>query len=84
MANNIPCGQCANYHALMKPVKKGGTISLKRGHCLIRTIYASNKPGKNIYPPGAKTEEREFGQHKIELVTEAEVRPYCSDAKRRK
>jgi hypothetical protein len=84
MANKIPCGKCQKYHEQRKPIRKGGTISLHQGHCLEYTIYASNKPGDHIHPPGAKTEEREFGMHKIELVGEKELRPYCSAAKERK
>lgn len=84
MSNNIPCGKCINYHEILKPVKKGGTVSLHKGHCLIRTVYASNKPGNNVYPPKAKTAELPYGRHQIEMVCENEVRPNCSDAKERK
>lgn len=81
MSNNIKCGKCVHYNEQRKPLKKGGTKSLHRGHCLIHTVYAKNRPGKNVYPPSAKLEELPFGRHKIELVSEEELRPHCGYAK---
>jgi len=83
MANTIPCGQCIFYAELRKPKEKGGYKSLRRGHCLDKTIYAK-KPGNIVYPPLAKVEERPFQQHKIVMVKEKEIILHCTAAKKGK
>jgi len=83
MANQIPCGKCLLYHPLLKPLrrKEGGFKNLKRGHCLDRTIYAKNKPGKPVYPKYAKVKELPFGRHQVVMVKPDEVVPFCTAVK---
>jgi len=83
MSNTIKCGNCILYHAIRKPLrtKEGGFKKLKRGHCLAQTVYASNKPGKHVYPPKAKVKELPFGRHIIFLVHEDQIIPHCTSAK---
>jgi hypothetical protein len=86
MANTLPCGRCALYHPIMKPLRKkeGGFKDLKRGHCLDRTVYASNKPGKPVYPKKAKVRELPFGRHQVALVRVEQVVPHCTAAKEKR
>lgn len=81
MANTVPCGKCLRYYELRKPLRKGGSLSLHRGHCLAKTIYAANKPGDNVYPAGARVEELPYAMHKIKLVEENEIQKNCTDVK---
>jgi hypothetical protein len=83
MANTLPCGQCIHYAELRKPKDRGGYKSLRKGHCLDKTIFAKNKPGNHVYPPNAKVEDLPFQQHKITLVKEKEIILHCTAAKRR-
>ena len=82
MANTLPCNQCVYYFELRKPKERGGYKSLKRGHCLAKTVYAKNKPGNQVYPPNAKVEDLPFQQHKIVMVKENEIILHCLSAKR--
>ena len=85
MSLDIQCQECSHYHELRKPLrrKRGGSKSLRKGHCLKRSVYASNKPGNPIYPPGAVTEERKYAQHKITVVSEDQIVPGCIYANKR-
>jgi hypothetical protein len=84
MANDIPCGKCMHYHELKKITdEEGGTVSLHMGHCLQNTIYAANKPGNHVHPPGARVEDLPFGRHLITVVEEKELRKFCETAKAR-
>lgn len=81
MPNTIKCGQCALYAEQLKPQPGNKPPkSLRRGHCLNRTIYAVNKPGKPVYPPGAKTTELPHGRHKIASVREDQLMAHCTAA----
>ena len=81
MPNTIPCGKCIRYAAQEKPQPKDKPPKqLHRGHCLARTIYAVNKPGKPVYPPGAKTAELPYGRHKIFSVRKTQLVPHCTNA----
>ena len=83
MSNTIKCGKCTLYRPIKKPLrtKEGGFKTLPRGHCLDRTIYASNKPGDHVYPPRAKLKELPFGRHQITIVRADEVVPHCTAVK---
>ena len=83
MANNVKCKDCSFYHEQRKPLRKGGTKSLQRGHCLAQTVYASNRPDNPVFPPNAKTAELPYGRHQITAVMEDELRPHCPHVKRR-
>lgn len=52
-ANKKPCGTCKFMWPLQKGKRGGGTIPLTRGHCLKRSVFPANRPGKHVYPPGA-------------------------------
>jgi hypothetical protein len=81
MSNDIKCGQCVLYAEQLKPQPEDRPAkSLHRGHCLDRTIYAVNKPGSPVYPPGAKTAELPNGRHKIAGVREDQLVPNCTAA----
>lgn len=82
MPNAIPCGECSRYWEIKKPLKNGkGYIRLRRGHCLAKTIYAKNRPGSPVYPPGATVEELPDCRHKIYLVREEHVECGCTQVK---
>ena len=83
--NKLKCGECKNYFGMERPLrrKEGGTVSLKKGYCLAKSVFASNRPGDEILPPGAKTAELEYGRHKIHLVREEEIVPHCVPATKR-
>lgn len=83
MANEIQCGNCVHYHPLQKPLPSGGFKKTGYGHCLDRTVYAQNRPGKTTYPPRCKTAELPFGRHQIALVKETETIQQCAKAKMR-
>jgi hypothetical protein len=81
MKNKIPHGQCAHYSAQSKPQPGDKPAkSLHRGHCLIGTVYAVNKPGTQNYPLNAKTAELPFGRHQIKSVRENDIDPHCPSA----
>lgn len=81
MPNTIQCGKCTRYAAQVKPQPGDKPPKpLHRGHCLARTIYAVNKPGNPVYPPGAKTEELPYGRHQIFSVRNAQLVPNCTAA----
>ncbi len=85
MANTIPCGECTLYHAIVKPHRDGkGSTDTKKGHCLDRTVYAKNKAGNPVYPPGAKVADLPYNRHQIVLHRDAEIVPHCTAAKKRK
>lgn len=75
----MKCGECAHYAAQVVPVRRKGVPAkeLPHGHCLKRTIYAANSRSKEPLPPGAKSEERPFGQHSIYVVYAAAVEANC-------
>lgn len=80
--NTIKCGDCKKYWELKraKRSKRGGHITLHKGHCLANTIYATNRTGNDVFPPGAKTAELPNGTHKIDIVRETDLKPYCLNA----
>jgi len=78
MANEIKCGDCAQYYAIQKPKPKGGFRTLNYGHCLARTVYAKGKPGKPVYPPGAKVADLPHNQHQVHVVRKGTVKPTCT------
>lgn len=78
--NNLRCEQCVHYYPVQRRTKKGFK-SLGYGHCLNRTVYASNRPGKPTYPPRSKVAELPYGRHQIALVQKREIVPNCTAAK---
>jgi len=46
----------------------------------MRTVYAKNRPGKEVYPPNAKVEDLEYGVHKITIVHGSDTKTYCQTA----
>ena len=77
MPNCKPCGGCLDYWPQEKGVKGGKRHQLPHGYCLDRTIFASNKPGDNVYPPRAKTAELPDGRHIVILVYANQVEATC-------
>jgi len=85
MANTIQCGKCTRYHAIIKPHRNGkGSTDTLKGHCLEHTVYALNKPGKPVYPPGAMVKDLPYNRHKIALRRSDEIVPQCTSAKNKK
>lgn len=74
---NEKCGDCAKFSVIKIATGKGVTKDSVHGHCLFKTIYAKNKPGNPVYPPGAKVEDREHAQHHVEIVRRTQVVPNC-------
>lgn len=83
MANEMQCKDCTHYFPQRKPKPNGGFKELGYGHCVAKSIYAKNKVGKPIYPPGAVIKELPFAQHIITIVKSGEIVPLCSQAKAR-
>jgi hypothetical protein len=81
MANTTKCGDCKKYSPSERPIRKkgGGMKKLRTGHCLAKTVYASNRVDNPVFPPGAKTATLEGGQHKIHLVREESIEAHCTD-----
>lgn len=75
------CGDCTHFHAIRIPTGNGALRETAQAHCLARTIYAKNKPGNPIYPPGAKTAELPFAQHQVVIVRREQKAPDCMDFK---
>ena len=81
MANTIKCGDCIRYHEMRKPLRSGkGYTRLMRGHCLAKSIYAKDRPGNPVYPPGAKIETLPHNRHQIVVVRDENVESGCTDA----
>ncbi len=79
MANTNPCSECNLYFALVKPHRDGkGSTDTKKGHCLDKTVYAKNKPGKPVYPPHAKVADLPFNRHTIVLRRADDVVKSCA------
>jgi hypothetical protein len=77
----FPCSKCAKYWELRKPKRNGeGFTPLKKGYCLARTVFASNKPGENIYPPGARMADLPNGQHDVVIVRPDSLELSCTNA----
>jgi len=71
------CENCSLYWEIMRALAKGGQKKTGRGHCLSRSIYASNAPGKPTYPPRAKTAELPNRCSKVVVVVGKNVDPSC-------
>lgn len=79
MANQIPCGECQRYHAIIKPHRNGKrSTDTGKGHCLEHTVYAKNKPGNPVYPPHAKVEDLPYNRHRIAIRRKDSVVPHCT------
>lgn len=82
MPNTTPCDTCIHYWAQMRPQPGNRPDKdLKHGHCLAKTIYAVNKPGKRVYPPGAKFKKLPYGRHRIFSVEKGQIISTCLEAK---
>ena len=78
MTENKACGTCVHFYPLQKVKSKGGFIDLPRGYCLGKSVFAKNKPGKPVHPPGAKTEDLPYGRSKTVVVHKDDVVPNCN------
>jgi hypothetical protein len=81
MQNKRPCGECSQYYPLEKGMRGGERRPLNQGFCLEKTVFASNKPGKPVYPPRAKTAELPNAMHNTVLVYANQVVPECQTFK---
>lgn len=72
-----PCEDCSLYWEIMRALAKGGQKKTGRGHCLARSVYASNAKGKPIYPPKAKVAELPYGHSKVIIVVGKNIDPSC-------
>ena len=79
MPNTRTCGTCKKMWRLRKGKRGGGTIDLKRGHCLVRTVYPKDRPGDFVYPPGARIEKTPNDMIVPFLVREDMIVPHCND-----
>ena len=77
MADEQICGECLRYYPITVPTGKGSSKETSRGHCLAKSVYAKNKPGNPVYPPGAKIADLVHNQHKIVVVRKDQKSPEC-------
>lgn len=77
MAEEQVCGGCTHFYSIRVPTGRGGARETEQGHCLAQSVYAKNKPGNPVFPPGAKTEELPYAQHKIVIVRRKQKSPQC-------
>lgn len=75
---------CQHYWPITKQAKSGATTVLTRGHCLAKSLYAKNAPGKPVYPPKAKLEDLPNGTSKVVLVIGEEDTNGCLTFKEKK
>jgi len=75
------CGKCKYFYPLKKVDRKGGLRDLTRGYCLAKSVFAKNKPGKPVFPPGAVTKELPYGRSKPEIVMTTQVVKDCPSFK---
>jgi len=76
--NDKPCKQCRSYWPLVKPTKEDVPVKTNRGHCLKKSIFPKNKPGKIVYPPGAILQDLPHGRGKPYIVKDDEVVVTCT------
>ena len=77
MADEQICGDCTRFHPITVPAGKGSSRETNQGHCLAQSVYAKNRPGNPVFPPGAKTEDRPYAQHQIVVVRRDQKSPEC-------
>ncbi len=77
MANKNKCGTCGNFYPMVKGQRDGTTKKTKRGYCLDKSIFASNRTGKEVIPPKAKTDELPHGRHNLYVVHLDDVVENC-------
>lgn len=78
--NTEKCGNCVHFWPLQKALPKGGTKKLTRGHCLKRSVFPKNKPGKPVYPPGAIIKDLPFNRGQPHIVHKDDTVPTCTSA----
>lgn len=78
MANKKTCGTCKFMWPLQKGKRGGGTVSLSRGHCLKRSVFPKNRPGKHVYPPGAIIKDTPNNVTIPFLVRQDQVVDHCT------
>ena len=81
---NENCGNCEMYWEIKRATTGGAFKDTGRGHCLAKSIYASNAPGKPIYPPKGKLEETLDRCSKVVVVQAKEIVVGCITFKPRK
>jgi len=79
--NTKTCGTCKFMWPLQKGKRGGDTVSLSRGHCLKRSIFPANRPGKHVYPPGAIVKDTPNAVIVPFIVREDQVVEYCTSYK---
>lgn len=77
-ANNQTCGTCKYMWPLQKGMRGGKVMSLTRGHCLKRSIFPKNRPGKHVYPPGAILKDTPNNVIQPYLVRADQVVEHCT------
>jgi hypothetical protein len=77
----IVCGNCVKFWNVKVAKNRKELKETALGHCLVRTVYAANKAGNPVYPPGSKVEVLPFAQHKIAVVRNNQDARNCPDYK---
>jgi hypothetical protein len=77
------CGNCTHFHSIRIPTGKGTTRETNQAHCVAKSVYAKNKPGNPVYPPGAKIADLPYAAHKITIVRRDQREPNCMDFKKK-
>jgi hypothetical protein len=77
------CGKCVHFCPIQIPTGAGTKRMTGQAHCLAKSIYAKNKPGDPVFPPGAKTADLQFARHQITVVRHDQRSPNCMDYKKK-
>jgi hypothetical protein len=77
------CGECMYFYPIQIPTGTGSQRETDQAHCLAKSVYAKNKPGNPVFPPGAKTADLQFAQHQIVIVRRKQHSPNCMDYKKK-
>jgi hypothetical protein len=77
------CGECTSFHSIRIPTGTGSTRETDQAHCVAKSVYAKNRPGNPVYPPGAKIADLPHAAHKITIVRRDQKEPYCTDFRKR-
>lgn len=73
MANEVPCGKCANYD----PIIRGSAKITKRGWCIPRSKYRYEDAPGQVIPPNAERVTDETALAEPFIVRRKGVEPTC-------
>lgn len=78
------CGNCEMYWEIKRATMGGAYKDTGRGHCLARSVYASDVPGNPTYPPKSKQEKLPNNCSQVVVVQAKEIVHDCISFKPQK